>query len=262
MAFETIVLEVVDGVAKLTLNRPEAMNSLNAQLAAELRTAAIDIERNPEVRAVLISANGRIFSGGGDLKAFNEQGDNMAKYASNVTVDFHAAISRFTKIDPPIVAAVHGAAGGAGMSMVSSFDIVVAAESAKFTMAYTNAGLCPDGSSSYFLSRVVGLRRAMDLMLTNRVLTASEAEEWGLVSRVVPDENLYDEALALAQQLAAGPTRAYGAAKRVLYEGATSSLEQAMERESLAIAGTMETADGREGVAAFLDKRTPDFIGR
>lgn len=262
MEFETITLDVEDGVAKLTLDRPEAMNSLNAQLATDLRHAAIEIERDPSVRSVLVSGNGRIFSGGGDLKAFHAEGDGMAKYASNVTVDLHAAISRFTKFNPPIVAAVHGAAGGAGMSMVSSFDIVVAAESAKFTMAYTNAGLCPDGSSSFFLSRVVGLRRAMDLMLTNRVLSAAEAEEWGLVSRVVPDDKLEEEALALAVQLAAGPTLAYGAAKRVLYEGATSSLEQAMERESLAIAGTMETADGREGVAAFLEKRTPNYRGQ
>ena len=180
----------------------------------------------------------------------------------DMTIDLHAAVARLAKMDAPLVAAVTGAAGGAGMSLVAACDIVVAGRSAKFTMGYTKAGLVPDGTSSFFLSRVVGLRRAMDLVLTNRVLTAEQAEDWGLVSRVVDDDAVIAEATALAKQLAAGPTKAFGLAKRTLYAGAASPLEEAMERESAAIAVAAATADAQEGIGAFLAKRPADFRGR
>ena len=187
---------------------------------------------------------------------------SAAAAIESLTIDLHAALAGFARMDAPLVAAVTGSAGGAGMSLVAACDLVVAAESAKFTMGYTKVGLVPDGTSSYFLARVVGLRRAADLMLTNRTLTAAEAEAWGLVNRVVPDGDARDEALALARALATGPTRAFGLAKQVLYEGAASSLEEAMERESRAISTAAATADAREGIAAFLGKRAPQFSGR
>jgi 2-(1,2-epoxy-1,2-dihydrophenyl)acetyl-CoA isomerase len=263
VSYQTISLQVERGLATLTLDRPEAANALNDVMAAELRQAAVALAHDAGVRAVLITANGRVFCGGGDLATFAAKDPAaLPAFVDHLTIDLHAALSRFAKLDAPVVAAVAGSAGGAGMSLVAACDLVVAGRSAKFTMGYTRAGLVPDGTSSFYLSRVVGLRRAMDLVLTNRVLTAAEAEAWGLVNRVVDDDAVASEARALAEQLAAGPTRAFGLAKRVLYEGATSPLEQAMERESAAIAVAAATADAQEGMAAFLGKRAPAFEGR
>jgi 2-(1,2-epoxy-1,2-dihydrophenyl)acetyl-CoA isomerase len=171
------------------------------------------------------------------------------------------AMATFSEIDAPVVAAVRGAAGGAGMSMIAAADIVVAGEGAKFTMGYTAAGLAPDGGSTFFLSRVVGLRRAMDLVLTNRRLDAREAEAWGLVTRVVADDRVDEEAAALATSLAGGATAALGAAKRMLVAGAASALADALNRETTAISGAAATAQGREGIAAFVEKRPARFHG-
>ncbi len=263
VSFETIILEVDDGLATITLNRPDKGNALDARCAAELREAALALSHDGTTRAVLLRANGRLFSGGGDLAGFAAAGpDALPRLVDSMTIDLHAAIARLAKMDAPLVAAVNGPAGGAGMSLVAACDLVVAGRSAKFTMGYTKAGLVPDGTSSFFLSRVVGLRRAMDLVLTNRVLSAEEAEDWGLVSRVVDDDAVIEEATALARQLAAGPTRAFGLAKRVLYAGAASPLEEAMERESAFIAAAATTSDAQEGIAAFLAKRAPDYQGR
>jgi 2-(1,2-epoxy-1,2-dihydrophenyl)acetyl-CoA isomerase len=263
VTFETIILDIDAGVATLTLDRPDKGNAIDATAAAELREAALRLSHDPGVRAVLLKANGKLFSGGGDLAGFAAAGpEALPRLVDSMTIDLHAAVARLAKMDAPLVAAVTGSAGGAGMSLVAACDLVVAGRSAKFTMGYTKAGLVPDGTSSFFLSRVVGLRRAMDLVLTNRVLTAEEAEDWGLVSRVVDDDAVVAEATALAQQLAAGPTKAFGLAKRVLYAGASSPLEEAMERESAFIAVAGATADAQEGIAAFLGKRAPEYKGR
>lgn len=261
MAYTTLQYEVADSVAHVTLDRPEAANALDRAMGAELRDVAIDLYHRSDVRAVLLTAKGKVFCGGGDLASFAQQ-DHLPAYVDQVTVDFHAALSRFSKMDAPLVAAVAGSAGGAGMSLVAACDLVVAGRSSKFTMGYTRAGMVPDGTSSFFLARVVGLRRAMDLVLTNRVLDAATAEQWGLVNRVVDDAVVEEEARALATQLASGATRSFGLAKRLLLEGASSSLEESYERESLAIAQAAGSADGAEGIAAFLGKRRPDFQGR
>ncbi len=261
MDFETIELDIADdGLARLTLARPEAANALDDRLARELRQAAVRLDGDDGVRAVLIDAQGKLFCGGGDLKAFAGQ-DDLPAFMADVTIDLHAALYRFAHLDAPVVAAVSGAAGGAGMSLVAALDLVVAGESAKFTMGYTAAGLVPDGSSTFFLARCVGLKRAMDLVLTNRVLDAATAEDWGLVNRVVVDDEVAGEAETLARRLAAGPTRSFGAAKRLLIDNATAGLAEAMERESAAIAAAGRSADGREGIDAFLAKRAPEFRG-
>ena len=259
MELQTLQFEVRDGVGRITLDRPKVGNALNKRMAQEFRHLAIRCDADPAVRAVLITANGRVFFGGGDLAEFGDAGDGLRAHLLEMTTDLHAAILRFSKMDAPVVAAVQGSAGGAGLSLVAACDLVVAAASAKFTLAYTRAGLNPDGSSTFFLSRVVGLRRAMDLALTNRVLTAQEAEAWGLVSRVVDDEALAEEAETLVQSLAAGPTVAFGATKRLLYGGAATTLETAVEQEALAIAATAVTETAREGIAAFREKRAPAF---
>jgi len=203
-----------------------------------------------------------VFCAGGDLKEFNKAGDGLPHLASDMLVDFHGAIYHMNRMAKPVIAGVRGSAGGAGLSLVSAFDLVICGESAKFTMAYTRAGVTPDGTSTYFLARHIGLRRAMDLALTNRVLSASEAESWGLVNRVVPDDEVDDAAAKMAAEMAAGPAWALGHAKQIIYNGYENSLEAAGEAEGAMIAKSMGTHDGREGIAAFVERRTPDFQGR
>jgi 2-(1,2-epoxy-1,2-dihydrophenyl)acetyl-CoA isomerase len=262
MTYETIDLSVREGVAHLTLNRPDAANSITAELARDLMYATLQCDEDPAVRAVVLAGAGRMFCGGGDLKTFGGKGAELPHYLKEVTTFLHAAVSRLTRMNAPVIAAVHGSAAGAGMSLACAADFVLAAEGAKFTMAYTRAGLTPDGSSTYFLSRIVGLRRALDLALTSRVLSAAEAMQLGIVTRVVPEGRLLDEAGALAAELAAGPTLALGATKRLLHAGWDGTLETQMELETRTIADIARTHDAREGIAAFVAKRPPRFTGR
>ncbi len=261
MDYQAIRFDIQDHVAHVVLNRPGNANSINADVARELMLVAIDCDENPEVRAVLIRGEGPMFSGGGDLKTFAKKGDELSAYLKETTTYLHGAISRFARQSAPTVSAVHGFAAGGGFSLAIASDLVLAAESAKFTMAYTNAGLTPDGSSTYFLPRLVGLRRAMDMALTNRVLTAREALDWGLVSRVTADDELVGAAESLACKLAKGATWAFGAAKGLLHRGMHESLETQMEMETRAIADAVRTVDGRAGIGAFLEKRRPSFQG-
>jgi len=257
VGYETIELDVDGGMARLTLNRPDAANAINARMAAELRDASIALRFDPSVRAVLVTARGKLFSGGGDLRAFKDAGAAAGALLAATASDLHVALATLAEMDAPVVVGVRGA----GMSLVAAADLVVAGERAKFTMGYTAAGLAPDGGSTFFLSRVVGLRRAMDLVLTNRVLTATEAEAWGLVTRVVADDRVDEEAATLASTLAAGPTATLGVAKRLVIDGASSALGAALNRETWAISAAANSADGREGVAAFLEKRPARFGG-
>ena len=256
---QTIEYSTSDNVAHIRFNRPEGANAVNVAFSKDLREAMLEAAFDNDVNAVAVTAAGRVFCAGGDLKEFHEAGAGLPKLAADMLTDFHGAIYRMNRMPKPVVAAVGGAAGGAGLSIVSAFDLVIAQESAKFTMAYTRAGVTPDGTSTYFLARHIGIRRALDLTLTNRVLTAAEAESWGLVNRVVPDGEADAAALDLAKQLAAGPAWALGHAKRLIYEGFDSSLEEAGEREGEIIAMAMAGHDGQEGIAAFVEKRAAAF---
>lgn len=253
--------EVRDRVAHVRFTRPDDANVINPASARDLREVMIAIEFDDSVKAVCCTAEGRVFCGGGDLNLFHQAGDRLPSVAAGLVIDLHAAISKMNQIPKPFVAGVRGAAGGAGMSLVSAFDLVVSSENAKYTMAYTKAGVTPDGTSSYFISRHIGVRRMMDLTLTNRVLSAAEAEAWGLVNRLVPDEAVDMAAATLAQQLADGPSRALGHAKRVVYYGADHALLEAGEFESRTITQMMTGHDAREGIAAFVEKRSPEFTG-
>lgn len=262
MTFDTLRFQIDDGIARITLRRQDNANAMNPILARELLDAAIACDVDPSVRAVLIDAEGRMFCAGGDLDTFRRAGDDLARLLRHMTVDLHGAIARLARMRAPVIAAVQGAAAGAGFSLTTACDFVVAAQSAKFTMAYTRAGLAPDGSSTFFLPRLLGRRRALELMLLNPVLTADEAHAWGLVTRVVDDESLADEALGLARTLAQGPTGAYAAAKRLVLASSHETLESQLELESAAITEAATGPDGQEGIAAFLEKRTPTFQGR
>ncbi len=262
MELATIDYTVADGVAHIRLNRPESANAVSKAFAVDLRTVAHEIEWDPEVRAVSVTAAGKVFCAGGDLKEFHAQGSNLARHGADMLTDFHAAIYKMNRTPKPFVVGTRGSAGGAGLSLMSAFDLAIAGESAKFTMAYTRAGMTPDGTSTYFISRHIGMRRMLDLTLTNRVLSAAEAESWGLINRVVPDDEVDETTAALAQELAAGAPFAVGHAKRVVYNGMDSPLEQAGEFEGVTITQAMDTSDGQEGIAAFVEKRSPNFTGR
>jgi 2-(1,2-epoxy-1,2-dihydrophenyl)acetyl-CoA isomerase len=262
MSYPSLIFEVQDGVGLIRLNRPDDGNVLTLEMARELLEVALRCDEDPEVRAVVLTGSGKMFCAGGDLKSFAAQGEKVSAYLKQVTQVFHGVISRFNWMDAPVVGAINGTAAGGGFSLALATDLAIAGESAKFTMAYTKVGLTLDGSSSYFLARLVGLRRAKEMALLNPVLSARQALEWGLINQVVPDEQVVPAALEIARQLAAGPTLALGAAKRLILSGATESLESQMERESRAIAALAGSADGQEGIAAFLGKRRPRFTGK
>ncbi len=262
MPYRTLLLDRSDSVATITLNRPDAYNALNLALGRDLFDAALEVDEDPRVRCVVITGAGKAFCGGGDVKDFAENLPRIGVLVKELTTYVHGAVSRLVRSPKPVIVAVNGVAAGGGLSLALSGDLVLAAESARFTMAYSKIGATPDGSSSYFLPRLVGLRRALELYLTNRVLSAKEALEWGLVTRVVPDAELGSAAMALARELAQGPTRAFGAAKLLFHQSTHESLETQMELESQAIAASGHTEDFREGVTAFAAKKTPTFRGR
>ena len=261
MAYRNFDFEIEDGVAAITLNRPEAFNAMSKEMAQELMAVSIACGEDEAVRAVLITGAGKAFCAGGDLAEFGAITEGLAAHLLEMTTYLHAAISRFAWMDAPLIAAVNGVAAGAGMSLAVASDLVIAAESARFTLAYTKAGLTPDGSSTYYLPRIIGLRRTMELALTNRVLSAAEAVEWGIANKVVADAQCLDEAHRLALELANGPTLAYGGVKKLLNMSLTDSLEGQLERESRFIGKMAHTADAREGIAAFRAKRKPTFSG-
>jgi 2-(1,2-epoxy-1,2-dihydrophenyl)acetyl-CoA isomerase len=258
----SVNFEVRNNVAYLTLNRPEAANALNLEMAQALEEASLKCEEDSNIRAVLMTGAGKLFCGGGDLKSFAAQpAAELPGHLKKVTMYLHTSIQRFARMKAPLVIAVNGNAGGAGLSLALIGDITLAGESTRFTVAYTRIGLSPDGSSSYYLPRLVGLKRAMDLMLTNRTLTAREAETIGMITRVVPDAELLTQAESLANELAQGPTQAFGGVKRLLYASANNPLHEQMEIETAMIADLSRTADAREGMAAFLGKRAAKFGG-
>jgi 2-(1,2-epoxy-1,2-dihydrophenyl)acetyl-CoA isomerase len=258
---EVLRFELERGIARLTLARPKAANSIDLELGRALAAAAIRCDEDPEVRAIVIAAEGRFFCAGGDLGSFGSAGDRVPALLKELTMSLHAALSRFARGRAPVIAAVQGPAAGAGMSLACAADFVVASEDASFTMAYTRAGLTPDGSSTWVLPRLIGTRRTLELMLRNRSLSAAEALEWGLVSQVVPAADLGAAVDGLAAELAAGPTEAYGLTKRLLLLSSTEGFESQMEHEARAIADSARSADGREGISAFLEKRAARFTG-
>ena len=260
---DAVLLEVDDdGVAHLTLNRPDAANAIDLALAEALADAAAELTQTDGVRAVLLTGAGARFCGGGDVRSFAAAGDALDAALAAILAPLHAAVVNLARLDAPVVAAVQGSAAGAGLSLLAGADLVVAGASAKLVMAYTGIGLVPDGGSTWYLPRIVGMRRAAELALTNRVLSAQEALEWGLVSAVVPDGDLSADAENVAKELAAGPTLAFGAVKRLLRESLEYDLEAQLAHEAEAMVRAGESDDGREGVAAFTEKRPPRFTGR
>lgn len=256
--YSTLSVEVRDAVAFVTLNRPAAMNTLSLAMGKDLLQAALTCESDPGVRAVVLTGSGRSFCAGGDLRDMQDNGGNLHRYLHELTTHLHAAISVWTRMDAPVIAAVNGTTAGAGVGLLAMADLALAAQSARITLAYTGVGLTPDGGTTFFLPRLIGLKRTAELMFTNRVLSAEEALQWGLVNQVFADAQLETASAGLAGKLAAGPAGAFGRAKRLLAASAGQLESQlALEARSISLQG--HSAEGREGISAFLDKRKPEY---
>ena len=265
MADELVLRDDENGVAILTLNRPDVYNAIDPALGEALLDAVVACDEDSTVRAVLLRGAGKAFCAGGDLKAMRAgaDADGYANvFVKRLTILLHGIVATLARMEKPVIGALHGPAGGAGFSLALACDLVLAARSATLVMAYTNAGLAPDGGSTFLLPRIVGAKRAYDLIANNPVLSAAQAKDLGIVNEVLPDEGFGDAARDYAARLAAGPTRALGAAKRLLALSPDSGLETQMEHERRAIAASAATGDFKEGVAAFVEKRPPKFKGR
>ncbi|MFN0038383.1 MAG: enoyl-CoA hydratase/isomerase family protein [Burkholderiales bacterium] len=262
MDYKAMKFEVRENVAWITFNRPEAFNAINSQATNEFYDIVNRCSVDRSIRAVVLTGTGdRAFCAGGDVAEFARSGDNVEMLVREMTGVLHTGISRLAWLRAPVIAAINGVAAGAGLSFAACCDLAIAADTAKFTSAYTHIGLTPDGSSTFFLNRLLGRRRVMELYMTNRVLTAQEALDWGLVNRVVPAADLMAEVTKLATQLAKGPTQAYGGVKKLVMMSPNDTLESQMERETRVIAEMSRTKDAREGIKAFVEKRKPNFVG-
>lgn len=253
-------LSIENHVGIISLNRPEVGNALDLQMAKELLDVAIFCSESEKIRAVVITGAGNKFSVGGDLKSFAQKGEEISSHLKVVTAYLHQAISHFARMNKPFIVAVNGIAAGAGMSLACAGDLVYASENSKFVMAYNRVGLTPDGSGSYFLPRLVGMKRALELMYTNRQLDAKEANEWGIVNHVVSQDQLMTVVLDLAEKLANGPMNAFGATKKLFYHSFQETLESQMSMESQFLAERASSVEGKEGISAFLEKREAVYL--
>jgi 2-(1,2-epoxy-1,2-dihydrophenyl)acetyl-CoA isomerase len=256
---ETTVLFDVDGsVASLTLNRPSRGNAIDLQLATDLEAAFSACEQTKGLRAIILKGAGKLFCSGGDLAAIAAEGAGAALYVRRLLTHLHGALLAMARIPVPVVAAVRGAAAGAGMSLACAADLAIATRSARFVMAYPRVGLTPDGSASWYLPRLVGQRRALELSLLSNEIPAEKAREWGMLNDVVEDDAI-DTALAnLIAQLVKSPVAALGGAKRLMRDSISNSLEQQLSQEMETICAALETEDARNGLAAFLVRRKTD----
>jgi 2-(1,2-epoxy-1,2-dihydrophenyl)acetyl-CoA isomerase len=245
-------------VLTITLNRPDVLNAFNAALHAAL-AAALKDARDPEIRAVVVTGAGRGFCVGQDLTEFREASGDIA---DRLRSTYHPNVLAVRALEKPVIAAVNGPAAGAGLSFACACDIRLAADSATFIPAFVNIGLIPDSGGTFFISRLLGPARAAEWMTSGRRLTAAEAHAWGLVSEVVQEDDLAARAAELASALAALPTRAIGMTKRLFDAAPTNRLEEQLELEAQLQSAATKSEDFREGVAAFLEKRDPDFKGR
>jgi 2-(1,2-epoxy-1,2-dihydrophenyl)acetyl-CoA isomerase len=258
-----VLLDIADGIARLRLNRPDAANGMSAELLSALCEAIMACHGHSDLRVVLLSGEGANFCAGGDVRAFASKGDKLPDYIRQATAYLQNAVTGLLRLEAPVIASVQGfAAGGGGFGLVCASDIVIAAESAKFLAGATRVAMAPDAGVSVTLSRLIGLRRAMSILLTNPVISAPEALEMGIVTKVVPDAELATASLAFAQELAAGAPTALAATKRLVWAGTGTSIEQCLSEEARTVAELSGMADAREGLAAVIERRKPKFTGR
>jgi len=248
-----VLLTVADGVAHIELNRPEAFNAINLPLAVALEEALLEVDRDESARAVLLSGRGRAFCAGGDVKAMAVAADTK-EMVSGLADASHRAVRAMVALDKPVVAAVHGSAAGAGLGYTCAADVVLAGESTKFLSAFIGIGITPDSSTSWFLPQIVGLRRALELTMLNRVLTAQEALDWGLVTALHPDDAVLDAGRALTQKLADGCATALGKTRRLVRDATDHTLDEHLDAEAESIAEMVMTPEAQTLVRAFANR--------
>ncbi|PTX64232.1 2-(1,2-epoxy-1,2-dihydrophenyl)acetyl-CoA isomerase [Melghirimyces profundicolus] len=259
---ETVTYQKESGVGILTLNRPEVYNAFNGRMTQELTAALKEASKDPDVRAVMIQGAGKAFCSGQDLNDRSDLHVGNLSLGDSVRTRYNPMIRAITGMEKPVIASVGGVAAGAGCSLAFACDIRIVSEKAKFIEAFIRIGLVPDSGSSYFLPRLVGFGRAMELLMTGRDILAEEAVKIGLANRLVSHERLEEESFEFARKLAQAPTRAIGLTKRALWRAVDSELEEALEYEAQMQETAGKTEDFKEGVQAFTEKRVPEFRGK
>ncbi|KXX58933.1 enoyl-CoA hydratase/isomerase family protein [Rhodococcus sp. LB1] len=262
LSTESCSVEIIDGIGHVTLNQPDRGNPFDLRFNTEISLVATEMDENPDVRCVLLDAAGKYFSVGADLKTMTRDRDELPRFIKNATAGLHMALSRFARMDAPLVVAVHALAVGGSVALSAASDFCIAARSAKFYAAYTGIGLVPDGGGTTFVPQRVGLRRATEFFMRNETWTANQACQYGLINYVVDDDKLTDEAWTLARELAAGPTLAFGEIKNLFRSAWEQPIEAQMEREARAMSRVTKSEDGWNAVQSVLAKHKPTFRGR
>ncbi len=257
-----VELRFEEGLARLRLTRPEAHNAIDRAMAYELHDAASACAARADLRALLIEAEGANFTVGGDLRHLNGVGDDLPAELQRMISRYHAGLAQLGALEVPVVTAVQGAAAGGGLGLLWCADVVIAADDARLASGFARLGMTGDGGSSWAVTRLAGARRAWEFLAEGRVLSAAEAADWGLVSRVVPAAELAAEAERTARTLAAGPTRAYAHLRRLIAAASRGSWSEQLDAERQVMAELALTDDVREGIGAFVAKRAPEFRGR
>ena len=258
---QVVRVSVADGVATLALNRPHVLNAMDGEMMQQLRPAAEALERDAAVRAVVIRGEGAAFMAGGDISVFHRHLAQLPELIVEWGTQMHLAFLALRRMGKPVLASVHGAVAGAGFSLMCAADLAIAAADTRFTLAYANIGASPDGGSTHFLPRLVGYKKAMELITLPDRFDAETARALGLVNWVVPADQLGAQTDTIARRLAAGPTGAFAEAKRLVNQSFATSMERQMEQELEAFARCARGADLKEGVSAFIEKRKPAFRG-
>jgi 2-(1,2-epoxy-1,2-dihydrophenyl)acetyl-CoA isomerase len=256
-----VLLSVEQGVATILLNRPQVLNAMDGEMMQQLRPIAESVQNDPSVRAVVVRGEGPAFMAGGDVSVFHSHLHELPELIVHWGREMHFAFLALRRMGKPVLASVHGAVAGAGLSLMCVADLAIAAADTKFTLAYANIGASPDGGSTHFLPRLLGYRKAMELALLPERFDAETARSLGLVNWVVAGDTLAEETAKIAQRLATGPTKAYAEAKRLINQSFATTIETQMEEELQAFSRCARGADLKEGVTAFVEKRKPVFKG-
>ena len=261
MSDAPLIVEADGPIATLTLNRPKALNALDIPMAEALESAVLALQQKPDLRVIVLKGAGRGFMAGGDLSVIQRGLTEGPQVVDAIMLPLHRTLARLAEMPQPVIASLHGPVAGAGMSVALAADLAIAADDAKFTLAYTRVGTSPDGSASWHLPRLVGLRKALEIALLADTIDAQEALRLNLINQVVPTADLATATQALAQRLATGPTQAYGRIKRLLRESADRDLPSQMNAEREAFHQSMRTRDFEIGINSFLTKTRPAFCG-
>lgn len=259
---ETLLFSVTDNIATITFNRPKVMNCFDKTMSDELEILTEQVRSDASIRAVLLNGAGPLFMAGGDIHFFHENIDSMPAGVIQIVRKLNASIANLMQMPKPVLASVHGSVAGVGVSLMMACDLVIAADNTKFTMAYSGIGISPDGGASYNLPRLVGTKKAMEWILLSDLFDAQTAQAYGLINWVVAADKLAEETQRLLKRLAQGPTQSYARSKQLVNNAWKNSLETQLEQEGRSFEACSITTDFKTGVASFLHKKRPEFLGQ